>query len=218
MIKKKILLFIVSITALGLLGILNVTEASAAPEMKRLEGFDSSKQYNDLQGIEHTFVEALKYKTKRSDISEKSLLKYVYPSKTDTQLQTASASIKDCISYATSLGVQMNWVDANSEGIDFQILKKEIDKGNPSILCFKPKVPDWREPYLLALVHGYIFVEADGVSLKDPFQSLSIWTSNYIYPTTINVKEKTNSITMTDFSTNNNPEREYLHYGYILFN
>lgn len=74
----------------------------------------------------------------------------------------------------------MNWVDANSEGIDFQILKKEIDRGNPSILCFKPKVPDWREPYLLALVHGYIFVEADGVFLKDPFQSLSIWTSNYI--------------------------------------
>lgn len=67
-------------------------------------------------------------------------------------------------------------------------------------------------------MHGYIFIEADGVFLKAPFQSLNIWTSNYIYPTTTNVKEKTNSITMTDFSTNNNPEREYLYYGYILFN
>lgn len=124
----------------------NATEVYAVPEMKRLEGFDSNKQYNDLQGIEHTFTEALRYKTKRNDISEKSLLKYVYPNKTDAQLNAASASIKDCINYAASLGVPMSWVDSDSHGIDFQIFKKEVDKGNPSIICFKPKVPDWREP------------------------------------------------------------------------
>ena len=80
---------------------------NAAPEMKSLTNFETNDQHYDLQGIEHSFAKVLNFKTIRKDITAKTILKFVYPKKTDKEFNNASVSIKDCIRYATSIGVNM---------------------------------------------------------------------------------------------------------------
>lgn len=155
---------------------------NAAPEMKSLANFETNDQHYDLQGIEHSFAKVLNFKTNRKDITAKTILKFVYPKKTDKEFNNASVSIKDCIRYATSIGVNMEWLDATKNELNFNQVKSELDKDHPVLLCYKPNKTDWMEPYLLAVAHGYVYVAPDGQNTKEPFMSTSIWMSNYIYP------------------------------------
>ena len=127
------------------------------------------------------FAKVLNFKTSRKDITAKTILKFVYLKKTDNELNNASASIKDCIRYATSIGVNMEQLDAMKNELDFNQVKSEIDKDHPVLLCYKPNKTDLMEPYLLAVAHGYVYVAPDGQNTKEPFMSTSIWMSNYIY-------------------------------------
>ncbi|EGO9262500.1 hypothetical protein DUC43_002526, partial [Enterococcus faecalis] len=189
--------------------------AASAPQMKSLEGFNSLEKYDDLQGTEHAFAKVLNYKTKRTDITAKSILKYVYPTRRDKELENSSASIKDCMRYAESLGVTMQWNDETT--IKYDNIKQQIDSLNPVLLCFKPDKFDWMEPYLLTVAYGYVYVEGDGQVNKN-FMMASIWNSKYITPTTINVNSNVNNLRVTDFSTNGNPQKDYSYIGSITLN
>ncbi|MDH5040310.1 hypothetical protein QFL00_03415 [Enterococcus faecalis] len=91
----------------------------------------------------------LNFKTNRKDITAKTILKFIYPKKIDNELNNASASIKDCIRYATSIGVNMEWLDATKNELNFNQVKSEIDKDYPVLLCYKPNKTNWMEPYFI---------------------------------------------------------------------
>ncbi|WP_152680628.1 hypothetical protein [Enterococcus faecalis] len=209
----KLYMLIVSLTLF--LGCGSQVFAASAPQMKSLEGFNSLEKYDDLQGTEHAFAKVLNYKTKRTDITAKSILKYVYPTRRDKELENSSASIKDCMRYAESLGVTMQWNDETT--IKYDNIKQQIDSLNPVLLCFKPDKFDWMEPYLLTVAYGYVYVEGDGQVNKN-FMMASIWNSKYITPTTINVNSNVNNLRVTDFSTNGNPQKDYSYIGSITLN
>lgn len=187
-----------------------------APEMKSLANFETNDQHYDLQGIEHSFAKVLNFKTNRKDITAKTILKFVYPKKTDKEFNNASVSIKDCIRYATSIGVNMEWLDATKNELNFNQVKSELDKDHPVLLCYKPNKTDWMEPYLLAVAHGYVYVAPDGENIKEPFMSTSIWMSNYIYPSSLTTLTNKNKLTVTDFSVNNTPQKDYTFIGMII--
>lgn len=189
---------------------------NAAPEMKSLANFETNDQHYDLQGIEHSFAKVLNFKTNRKDITAKTILKFVYPKKTDKEFNNASVSIKDCIRYATSIGVNMEWLDATKNELNFNQVKSELDKDHPVLLCYKPNKTDWMEPYLLAVAHGYVYVAPDGQNTKEPFMSTSIWMSNYIYPSSLTTLTNKNKLTVTDFSVNNTPQKDYTFIGMII--
>ncbi|MED7689361.1 hypothetical protein PO335_12660, partial [Enterococcus faecalis] len=74
----------------------------------------------------------------------------------------------------------------------------------------------WMEPYLLAVAHGYVYVAPDGENIKEPFMSTSIWMSNYIYPSSLTTLTNKNKLTVTDFSVNNTPQKDYTFIGMII--
>lgn len=197
-------IFILTTVLTFFLGYGGQTFAASAPQIKSLEGFNSLEKYDDLQGTEHVFAKVLNYKTKRTDISAKSILKFVYPKKTDKELNNSSASIKDCIRYAQSLGINMQWKDESV--INYDAIKQQIDKQQPIFLCFKPNKADWMEPYLLTVAYGYVFVK--GQTNKD-FKMASIWNARYLTPTSININTNSTSLKVTDFSMNGNPQKDY---------
>jgi len=189
---------------------------NAAPEMKNLANFETNDQHYDLQGIEHSFAKVLNFKTNRKDISAKTLLKFVYPKKTDKELTNASASIKNCIRYATSIGVNMEWIDATKNELNFNQIKTEIDKDHPVLLCYQPNKADWMEPYLLVVAHGYVYVAPDGKNIKESFMSTGIWMSNYVYPSNITTLSNKTNLMVIDFSVNNTPQKDYTFIGMII--
>ncbi len=115
-------------------------------EMKSLANFETNDQHYDLQGIEHSFAKVLNFKTNRKDITAKNDTKICISKKTDKEFNNASVSIKDCIRYATSIGVNMEWLDATKNELNFNQVKSELDKDHPVLLCYKPNKTDWMEP------------------------------------------------------------------------
>lgn len=46
--------------------------------------------------------------------------------------------------------------------------------------------------------------------------STSIWMSNYIYPSSLTTLTNKNKLTVTDFSVNNTPQKDYTFIGMII--
>lgn len=196
----------------------NPNMVSADTSNKYLDKFDTQTYCEDLHQVEFSFVKLLNFKTNRSDITVNSLLKFVYPNKSDKELSTASASIKDGVQYAKSLGVEIEWTDSDSNGIDYDKIKTSIDKDNPVILVLKPKVENWTEPYIMIDALGYMFSLPDS---KNPNiapakmimswcakQGISIFLSNQMTP-------QSQDLQVMDFNNPGKNQRDCKLLGYL---
>lgn len=198
--------------------LINQNTVNADTSTKYLDKFDTQTYCEDLHQVEFSFVKVLNFKTNRSDITVNSLLKFVYPNKSDKELSTASASIKDGVRYAKSLGVEIEWTDSDSNGVDYDKIKTSIDKDNPVILVLKPKVENWTEPYIMIDALGYMFSLPDG---KNPNiapakmimswcakQGISIFLSNQMTP-------QSQDLQVMDFNNPGKNQRDCRLLGYL---
>ncbi len=214
--KKRIFkIFFISLLCMVTLSIGRVAEAGM--RTNKLPNFDTSVQFNGLQGVETAFAKTLTYKTGKN-ILVGDILKYIYPNKSQEQLKNASASIKDCINYAKSIGVDMAWVDKDNQLMNYKLIEDSISKNNPIIVSFKPIKTEWVEPRLLGVATGYMYLEADGINIKEPINNIVFWfynIENYIFTS----QSAGNKIIIKDpFNPGYVPDKECSVEGYIVFN
>lgn len=156
--KRKLTVFISVILLFVTTAILtevNVDAAMEPPEIETITIQEFTEPYKKrftMQSTPESVIEVLNFVEKSTDRQTNQLLKYVYPTYSDTQLKSVSANLEQTNKYL----LNQNYKTKIVKGVlDIAQLKEELSKGRPVIAYLTANGDYWIEQETAVIIFGY---------------------------------------------------------------